>query len=56
MDGEVVDGNGEPILLRGFGLGGWLVPEGYMLHNQAWIEGLISNRYRKSRNRFDWTR
>ena len=42
MDGEVVDGNGEPILLRGFGLGGWLVPEGYMLHNQAWIEGFES--------------
>ena len=25
---EIVEGNGEPILLRGFGLGGWLVPEG----------------------------
>ncbi len=23
---------GEPVLLRGIGLGGWLVPEGYMLH------------------------
>jgi len=42
LNGEVVDGNGEPILLRGFGLGGWLVPEGYMLHNQAWIEGFES--------------
>ena len=31
VDGEIVEGNGEPILLRGFGLGGWLVPEGYML-------------------------
>ncbi len=41
-NGEVVDGNGEPILLRGFGLGGWLVPEGYMLHNQAWISGFES--------------
>lgn len=39
---EIVEGNGEPILLRGFGLGGWLVPEGYMLHNQAWIEGFES--------------
>ena len=28
LNGEVVDGNGQPILLRGFGLGGWLVPEG----------------------------
>ena len=40
--GEIVEGNGEPILLRGFGLGGWLVPEGYMLHNQAWISGFES--------------
>jgi endoglucanase len=39
---NIVEGNGEPILLRGFGLGGWLVPEGYMLHNQAWIEGFES--------------
>lgn len=41
-NGEIVEGNGEPILLRGFGLGGWLVPEGYMLHNQAWISGFES--------------
>ncbi len=41
-DGEIVGGNGEPILLRGFGLGGWLVPEGYMLHNLGWIEGFES--------------
>jgi len=42
QDGEIVEGNGSPILLRGFGLGGWLVPEGYMLHNKAWIEGFES--------------
>ena len=42
QDGQIVEGDGEPILLRGFGLGGWLVPEGYMLHNQAWIEGFES--------------
>ena len=42
QNGQIVDGNGEPILLRGFGLGGWLVPEGYMLHNKAWIEGFES--------------
>jgi len=42
VNGEIVEGNGEPILLRGFGLGGWLVPEGYMLHNQAWISGFES--------------
>ena len=29
---DIVDGTGEPVLLRGFGLGGWLVPEGYMLN------------------------
>lgn len=28
----IVDANGQPVLLRGIGLGGWLVPEGYMLH------------------------
>ena len=39
---EIVEGNGEPILLRGFGLGGWLVPEGYMLINRGWIEGFES--------------
>ncbi len=27
----IQDGNGQPIILRGIGLGGWLVPEGYML-------------------------
>ncbi len=28
---DIVDGNNNRILLRGMGLGGWLVPEGYML-------------------------
>lgn len=28
---KIVDGEGNPILLRGIGLGGWLVQEGYML-------------------------
>lgn len=28
---EIVDGDGKPVLLRGLGLGGWLMPEGYML-------------------------
>jgi endoglucanase len=27
---QVVDGRGEPVLLRGMGLGNWLLPEGYM--------------------------
>ncbi len=29
---EILDRDGNPILLKGLGLGGWLVPEGYMLH------------------------
>lgn len=28
---KIVDSAGEEVLIRGFGLGGWLVPEGYML-------------------------
>ena len=28
---KLVDGSGKPILLRGMGLGGWMVQEGYML-------------------------
>ena len=32
-DGQrIVDGNGKNILLRGIGLGGWMLQEGYMLH------------------------
>lgn len=30
QDGALVDGAGTPLLLRGVGLGGWLLPEGYM--------------------------
>lgn len=31
-DGQnIVDANGKPVLLRGLGLGGWMVQEGYML-------------------------
>lgn len=29
---NIVDTNGNAVLLKGYGLGGWLVPEGYMLH------------------------
>ncbi|RIA45678.1 cellulase (glycosyl hydrolase family 5) [Hephaestia caeni] len=28
---EIVDGDGAPVLLRGMGLGGWMLQEGYML-------------------------
>ncbi len=34
-DGQITDPSGEPVVLRGVGLGGWLVPEGYMLHISA---------------------
>ncbi|MBT2499214.1 cellulase family glycosylhydrolase [Agromyces sp. ISL-38] len=29
---QIVDGSGRPLLLRGVGLGNWLLPEGYMWH------------------------
>lgn len=29
---QIVDSNGNPVQLRGIGLGGWIFPEGYMLH------------------------
>jgi endoglucanase len=54
-DGQnIVDTNGDSILLRGYGLGGWLVPEGYMLHTPGYgsptyidslIRDLIGNQY-----------
>ena len=31
-NGIVVDGNGDKAMMRGVGLGGWLMPEGYMIH------------------------
>ncbi|MCK5075943.1 MAG: glycoside hydrolase family 5 protein, partial [Calditrichia bacterium] len=50
-DGQnIVDSTGASVLLKGYGLGGWLVPEGYMLHTPGFgsprdiyekIEGLI---------------
>src|SRR3954466_15116470 len=34
-DGQnIVDGNGKNVLLRGLGVGGWMVQEGYMLQTQ----------------------
>jgi aryl-phospho-beta-D-glucosidase BglC (GH1 family) len=32
---NIVDGNNKNILLRGLGLGGWMVQEGYMLQTQS---------------------
>lgn len=31
-DGQIVDGIGRPVILRGMGLGGWMLQEGYMLN------------------------
>ena len=31
-DGQIVDGAGRPVILRGMGLGGWMLQEGYMLN------------------------
>ena len=33
--GQITDPSGQPVVLKGVGLGGWLVPEGYMLHISA---------------------
>ena len=43
---NIVDSTGTPVLLRGYGLGGWLVPEGYMLHvpgygSPSYIDSLV---------------
>ncbi|HMI06299.1 MAG TPA: cellulase family glycosylhydrolase, partial [Flavobacterium sp.] len=35
-DGQnIVDGNGQNVVLRGLGLGGWMVQEGYMLQTES---------------------
>jgi endoglucanase len=45
---EIVDSTGTPVLFRGVGLGGWLVPEGYMLKvpgygSPSYIDSLIED-------------
>jgi len=43
-DGQnMVDANGDLALMRGMGLGGWLVPEGYMLHTVSQSPTTIRN-------------
>jgi len=32
---QIIDHNGQPIILRGLGLGGWMVQEGYMMQTDA---------------------
>lgn len=40
---SIVDADGNPALMRGMGLGGWLVPEGYMLHTISQSPTTIKN-------------
>jgi hypothetical protein len=36
VDGQnILDRSGNPVVMRGVGLGGWLMPEGYMIHIPA---------------------
>ena len=35
VDKKIVNGSGQEILLKGIGLGGWLVQEGYMLQTSS---------------------
>ena len=46
LNGYIVDENDEKFLLKGFGLGGWLVPEGYMLHTKAPSPTTIYNAFK----------
>lgn len=45
---KILDPNGSEILLKGIGLGGWLVPEGYMLQTSG-----IANSPREIRNKIE---
>lgn len=45
---KIVDGNGNEILLKGMGLGGWLVQEGYMLQTSAFANAQWQIRQRIS--------
>jgi endoglucanase len=45
-DGQnIVDGNGKNVLLRGLGVGGWMVQEGYMLQTQSFASPQYSCLY-----------
>jgi aryl-phospho-beta-D-glucosidase BglC (GH1 family) len=45
---QIVDGNGKPLILRGMGLGGWMVQEGYMLNvTNLGAQRVIRNRITK---------
>jgi endoglucanase len=60
--GRLLDGRNEPILLRGVGLGNWLLPEGYMwkfkadsLQSPRQIEAFISDLVGPARAAIFWS-
>ena len=60
--GRLVDGRNEPLLLRGVGLGNWLLPEGYMwkferatLQSPRQIEAFIEDLVGPARAAIFWT-
>jgi len=59
---KIVNGAGKPFLLRGVGLGSWLLPEGYMwkmppgIDRPRRIEGLIQNLLGEEESRRFWNR
>lgn len=63
LNGGLVDGNGNHLLMRGVGLGNWLVPEGYMWRFEppgpqsgSRIEGLIGDLVGRERAADFWLR
>ena len=62
QDARLVDGRGNPLLLRGVGLGNWLLPEGYMwgfgpgAESPREIEALVARLIGQSAATSFWTR
>jgi endoglucanase len=63
VDGLLVDGSGTPVVLRGVGLGNWLLPEGYMWKfepggplSPRQIEGFVQRLVGVERSVEFWTR
>jgi aryl-phospho-beta-D-glucosidase BglC (GH1 family) len=60
--GRLLDGRNEPVLLRGVGLGNWLLPEGYMwkfdaasVQSPRQIEALVSDLVGQARADIFWS-
>lgn len=62
IDGQLVDGSSQPLLLRGIGLGNWLLPEGYMwklpakVDSPRRIEAMITDLVGTEQAREFWAR